>query len=333
MSRRFSVAIQIIQKKYKSLPEDLQELKVKIEEYQQSLDHWGLKDYQINNLGQTTPFLKLLYTFLHGLIVWLLAAIPTLLLNMPVGFAAKVWAQRGAAKDLKSSRVKLTGRDLIMSKRIIFSIGMVPILFAIYGFLLFFFTELKPLQIVLLLLCLPLFSYLGVAAVEAGMVDLKDLRPAFLRLLPSFRKSVEDFPLKRADLSKQVRTLARKYGPELGALYYDKQLNLTQYMQKMNIEMEGEDEEDEEALGEGEDPDEAAERKESRLTPGRNATRSVEQGEFAFSTVLPADIEPAGPDQGQGQGQGSTSSASDAPSSNKSKPSGTADRTSKIHPE
>lgn len=37
---------------------------------------------------------------------------------------------------------------------------------------------------------LPLYV-VGVMAMEASIVDLKDLRPAFLRLLPSFKQAAE----------------------------------------------------------------------------------------------------------------------------------------------
>jgi len=72
-----------------------------------------------------------------------------------------------------------------------------------------------------LFLCCPVFSYLGVMAVEAGMVDIKDLRPVFLRLLPSFQEQVATLPARRAELQKELRAIVKKYGPELGSLYFD----------------------------------------------------------------------------------------------------------------
>lgn len=59
-------------------------------------------------------------------------------------------------------------------------------------------------------------------AVEASIVDLKDLRPAFLRLLPAFQKVAHSLPKKRAALQKQVRAMVEKYGPSVGAIYFDK---------------------------------------------------------------------------------------------------------------
>lgn len=98
-----------------------------------------------------------------------------------VGFAAKYWSFKEAQKDLKNSRVKLAARDVLLSKKIMFSFVAVPVLYLTYGILLLVFTRLQVRTILVLLLCCPIFSYIGVMAVESGMVDFKDLRPAFLR--------------------------------------------------------------------------------------------------------------------------------------------------------
>ena len=88
LARRFAVGYQILTEKFatenKEMPKDILDMKVELEKYQDLLDEWGLRDYQVNNLD--VPFTALLHIFLHGLTVWLLAMIPSLLLNAPVGF-------------------------------------------------------------------------------------------------------------------------------------------------------------------------------------------------------------------------------------------------------
>ena len=66
------------------------------------------------------------------------------------------------------------------------------------------------------------------------MVDIKDLRPAFLRLLPSFRVVVDELPTRRHTLQLEVRAAVKKYGPTLGELYYEKNVALDQYIQKVS---------------------------------------------------------------------------------------------------
>jgi glycerol-3-phosphate O-acyltransferase/dihydroxyacetone phosphate acyltransferase len=102
LARRFSVAARLLREKYGGeLPEDMRMLQRKLEDYQDKLSRWGLKDYQITNLEQEVSFSKVLYTFFHGAIVMSLASIPSLILNAPVGVAASYWASKEAKKDLK----------------------------------------------------------------------------------------------------------------------------------------------------------------------------------------------------------------------------------------
>lgn len=43
-------------------------------------------------------YAQMLYVFLHGSVVMLLASIPSIILNAPVGLAASYWANQQAAK-------------------------------------------------------------------------------------------------------------------------------------------------------------------------------------------------------------------------------------------
>ena len=71
-----------------------------------------------------------------------------------------------AKKDLKASRVKVRAKDVMLSKKILFAMVAVPILWLSYGAMLFLFTPLETRTIVIIILCCPIFSYLGVQAVE-----------------------------------------------------------------------------------------------------------------------------------------------------------------------
>jgi hypothetical protein len=48
-------------------------------------------------------------------------------------------------------------------------------------------------------------SYSGIIVVEAGIVDWKDLRPFFMRLLPSTRKRLAAMPAIRKSLQEDLR--------------------------------------------------------------------------------------------------------------------------------
>ena len=234
LARRFSAGYKMVKERYKikaqgedgeeyfriDFPPDLRILIEKVEIYQNTLDKWGLRDYQLMQANLEVSYSKLLYTFLHGAMVLALASIPSLILNAPVGFAANYYANEEARKDLKASRVKLAARDVLLSKKIIFSIVAVPALWIFYAILLILFSPLKARTVFVLFLCCPVFSYIGVMAVQAGIVDIKDLRPAYLRLSPAFRREMQTLPRMRLALQKEVRAIVKRYGPELGALYY-----------------------------------------------------------------------------------------------------------------
>ncbi|CAN0325267.1 unnamed protein product [Discosporangium mesarthrocarpum] len=100
----------------------------------------------------------------------------------------------------------------------------------------------KKMWQVLILLCFPVFSYAGVMATEAGMVDLKDIKPLLNRLRPSNRKIMNELPQMRRELQRDLRAFVRKVGPELGPIYTDPDLNWREYFKKQKggaAEVEG----------------------------------------------------------------------------------------------
>lgn len=226
IAKRFSVAFKLLKERYKDspdgLPADVKSLIEHVESYQQKLDQWGLRDYQLQHVNLQVSYSKLLYTFLHATVVLTLSSIPSLILNAPVGAIAHFVAHKEAEKDRKASRVKLFARDVLLSKKILISLVAVPVLWITYAVLLLLFSSLSKRTILVLFLCCPLFSYIGVMGVQGVMIDLKDLRPAFLRLLPSFKSHLDSLPQERIALQKELRALVRKYGPSFGALYYEK---------------------------------------------------------------------------------------------------------------
>ena len=65
-----------------------------------------------------------------------------------------------------------------------------------YAILLVSLTDLEEITIALVAMSLPLFSYLGIVNVEAGMVDLKHSKPYLMRLFPTSRRRLKVLPSK-----------------------------------------------------------------------------------------------------------------------------------------
>jgi glycerol-3-phosphate O-acyltransferase/dihydroxyacetone phosphate acyltransferase len=97
---------------------------------------------------------------------------------------------------------------------------MVPSLWLFYAFLLITFTNLDGPAIALIVFSFPLFAYMGIVVAEAGMVDLKYLRPYLMRLWPSTRRKLAALPERRMALQRDLKAFIKQIGPGLGELYY-----------------------------------------------------------------------------------------------------------------
>jgi glycerol-3-phosphate O-acyltransferase/dihydroxyacetone phosphate acyltransferase len=225
---------------------DLQE---RIKEYREELKDLGIKDYQIPALREEhldeKPLdvekvdgdrllltLQLVYNIVDKLVLISLAAVPILLLNLPVGVLAGIYAEARRKKALAASKVKIKGYDVMMTEKILFCIFMVPTLWIVYGIILKYRTNMDAPTIALVMLSMPIFSYIGVVVAEAGIIDLFALRPHIMRLLPSSRKRLAELPAKRKQLQDDLRAYIRKIGPALGDIYYGKNLDWAKIQEK-----------------------------------------------------------------------------------------------------
>jgi glycerol-3-phosphate O-acyltransferase/dihydroxyacetone phosphate acyltransferase len=155
----------------------------------------------------------------------LLAALPTILLNFPVGIIARLYANRRRKAALANSKVKVKGLDVVLSEKVVICIVLVPTLWFAYGLALKLFTNLDGPSIALIIMSLPLCSYMGIVVAQAGMVGLKDLRPYVMRLFPSARRRLAALPATRKELQEDLREFIRELGPSLGEIYYGKVLD------------------------------------------------------------------------------------------------------------
>lgn len=119
-----------------------------------------------------------------------------------------------------------------MSEKVLFCIVAIPTLWIFYGILLCVFTGFDGPTIALCILSFPLFAYVGIIVSEAGMVDIKDLRPFYMRLFPSTRRRLKALPKIRKELQADLRAFIKKVGPALGEIYYGKELDWAQIQEK-----------------------------------------------------------------------------------------------------
>lgn len=149
----------------------------------------------------------------HLLFIIFLAALPSLLLNVPVGLASRIYSNRRRKKALAESKVKIKGYDVMLSERVLCCIVLVPSLWLLYGLALYFLTSLDGPSLAVCVTCFPLFSYWSIMATESGMVDIKDLRPYIFRMIPSTRRRLTALPATRNALRADLRAIIRRFGP------------------------------------------------------------------------------------------------------------------------
>jgi len=234
--RRFAIGYKILYSGTNDNPPqawlDLQE---RIKAYRRELKELGLRDYQVPGLDRENldeekkeeilSGIRVVYRIVHLLVLLALSALPNIFLNLPVRLMADVYAERKRKKALAKSKVKIHGYDVMLTEKLTFCIVVVPLLWLVYGLIMVFFTNFDGQTITLCFMCFPVFSYTAIISSEAGMVDGKDLKPYFLRLLPSTRKRLRALPKQRRELRRDVQTFVKMVGPAFGELYHGKSVD------------------------------------------------------------------------------------------------------------
>lgn len=166
-------------------PQEWVNLQKRILEYQKELNELGIRDYQVTGLdheeveiGEETAGsradtvlhrMNILGHIFHLLFLVFLAALPALLLNLPVGLAARIYSNRRRIVALEQSKVKIKGYDVMLSERVLACIVLVPTLWFFYGALLMMFTSMDGPTLAFCFTCFPLFSYWSIMAAESGV--------------------------------------------------------------------------------------------------------------------------------------------------------------------
>jgi len=240
LSKRFAEAYKrLLLMTQGSPPKEWLQLQERILAYSRELSDLGIKDYQVPGLDRQHKELeydgdaviretRLTYHIFHLVFVLLIAAVPTIALNLPVGLVARLWANRRRKKALAASKVKIHARDVMLSEKIVVCIVLVPSLWCFYGLSMYFLTDMDGPTLALAIMSLPLFSYTGVVTAEAGVVDLKDIKPYLMRLFPSARRRMSALPETRRQLQADLRSFVKEIGPKLGEIYYKKDIDWEQ---------------------------------------------------------------------------------------------------------
>ena len=185
-----------------------------INAYHQRLDEEELKDVQIQTLDISNglPFLELLRR-LFLLFVYSLLVAPGFLLFSPVMIYIRQRALYESQKAQKASSVKLLGKDVIASQKILIGIMSIPVTVVLYfAIACYFFGAWYG---VLFLASLPLWGYASTKISEQLVLLYAATKPLLLLFFSyRFRNSCRELVEERRLLQRKVRSVIESLGPK-----------------------------------------------------------------------------------------------------------------------
>lgn len=196
-------------------------VKERVLTYNRQLRYLGLKDHQVmgTDVGRLRGGLLLLANLLL-LGIFGLASLPGVILNGPALLLIDRISQRAADRAKAASTVKLEGRDVLATWKLMVGLVLLPLLDAIYAGLLAYLLRwhLKmawgPViraSLFVAIIVLPLITYLTVRFAEIGMERLRALSPLWYALLrPDHGSSLREL---RHGLRLDIKGLVDILGP------------------------------------------------------------------------------------------------------------------------
>ena len=203
-------------------------LKKSVGDYNTQLRLLNLRDHQVEYARFSILKVVTTLTYRLGKLALLaVGTLPGLVLFAPVFVASKLISRKKSKEALAASTVKLQGRDVMATWKLLVALAFAPLLYTFYGIC---FTvaayrnriwgtvpEWLPFW-ALIVAEIILFPSVTVAALrfgEVGMDIFKSLRPLVLSLNPSSANTLVKLRRKRETLSADVTDLINTLGPDM----------------------------------------------------------------------------------------------------------------------
>ncbi|KAI0005965.1 hypothetical protein BJV74DRAFT_892687 [Russula compacta] len=201
----------------------IQTLREKVLKYNRLLRDLGLRDHQVPRAQKASwkTFGLLLYRVVL-LLVWTVFSLPGVVLHAPIFVTASVVSKIKAKEALAASVVKVAGRDVLATWKVLISLVMTPALYMFYAIVAtvvavkadassdwIFWTPF------VVLLALPCIGYAALKFGEAGMDVLKSLGPLIVALIPGKHRYLEHLKRVRQELAKELGEAIDEFGPQI----------------------------------------------------------------------------------------------------------------------
>ena len=212
---------------YKDEPK-VANLKKSVNEYNKQLWLLGVRDHQVEYAKFSIA--KVVFTLIYRLgklTIMSFGTLPGLILFAPVFAASKIISIKKSREALAASTVKLQGRDVMATWKLLVALAFAPTLYALYTILLTYWTyrnrvqghipDWVPLWMVVSfgVIFFPSVTFAALRFGEIGMDILKSIRPLVLSLNPTSANTLHRLREKREQLSKDVTDVINTFGPEL----------------------------------------------------------------------------------------------------------------------
>ncbi|KAH9048167.1 hypothetical protein EDB84DRAFT_1458769 [Lactarius hengduanensis] len=201
----------------------IQALRKKVLRYNRLLRDLGLRDHQVPRAQKASwkAFGLLLYRIIL-LFVWAVLSLPGVVLHAPIFVTASIISKIKAKEALAASVVKVAGRDVLATWKVLISLVMAPALYAFYAFVATFVSFEADVSFdrilwtpFLTLLALPCIGYAALKFGEAGVDVLKSLGPLIVTLMPGKHRYLEHLKRVRQELAKELSEAIDEFGPQI----------------------------------------------------------------------------------------------------------------------
>ena len=203
-------------------------LKKEVTAYNQKLWLLGIRDHQVENAKLSTPVIlfRLVYRLMK-LALLTIGTLPGLILFAPVFVAAKAISIKKSREALAASTVKLQGRDVVATWKLLVAMVVSPLVYTFYALCLLWWAYENRVQgwvpgwvplwtaFPLGYIVFPMVTFAALRIGEIGMDILKSLPPLVLCLNPTSSNTLVKLRKKRVHLIHEVTELINTFGPEL----------------------------------------------------------------------------------------------------------------------
>jgi glycerol-3-phosphate O-acyltransferase/dihydroxyacetone phosphate acyltransferase len=203
-------------------------LKKSVTDYNKQLRYVNLRDHQVEYAKFSVPKVVFLLLYRLGKIsVLSIGVLPGLVLFAPVFAACKIISIKKSREALAASTVKLQGRDVMATWKLLVALAFAPVLYVFYTSQLTYWAyrnrvqgylpDWVPLWGVVLFgyVFFPAITFAALRFGEVGMDIVKSLRPLVLSLNPASNNTIHKLRERRAQLSSEVTDLINTLGPEM----------------------------------------------------------------------------------------------------------------------